>query len=142
MVELFFLLLYSLLLLYCYSTLFLVYLCMIWRGVEGERYSDSDSLTIPTDLCSPPSLPWLCSPQAKTLEELSEIYASAAEAQEVAAASSDPVLARERLQSVLQDIAGAAALPIIAGEKSLLSSCFLGSVPACSHRQPRVPLVL
>ncbi|XP_065591186.1 phosphoinositide 3-kinase regulatory subunit 5 isoform X1 [Cyrtonyx montezumae] len=53
--------------------------------------------------------------KAKTLDELSEIYSSAAEAQEIAAASSDPVLARERLQSVLQDIAGAAALPAIAG---------------------------
>uniref|UniRef100_A0A8C3L8N7 Phosphoinositide 3-kinase regulatory subunit 5 n=1 Tax=Chrysolophus pictus TaxID=9089 RepID=A0A8C3L8N7_CHRPC len=88
-----------------------------YQSSTGERYRDSDSVTIPTDLCSPPSLPWLCSPQAKTLEELSEIYTSAAEAQEVAAASSDPVLARERLQSVLQDIAGAAALPTIAGEK-------------------------
>lgn len=54
--------------------------------------------------------------KAKTLEELSEIYTSAAEAQEIAATSSDPVLARERLQSVLRDIAGAAALPTIAGD--------------------------
>lgn len=130
MVELFFLLLYSLLLLYSYPTLFLLYLYMTWRVSGGKRYRASDSVTIPTDLCSPPPLPWLCSPQAKTLEELSEIYASAAEAQEVAAASSDPVLARERLQSVLQDIAGAAALPVIGGEKSLHSSCFLGPVPA------------
>jgi len=60
--------------------------------------------------------PWLCSPQSKTLEELSEIYASAADAQEIAAASSDPVPARERLQSVLRDIAGAASFPAIAGE--------------------------
>uniref|UniRef100_A0A8V5HF88 Phosphoinositide 3-kinase regulatory subunit 5 n=1 Tax=Melopsittacus undulatus TaxID=13146 RepID=A0A8V5HF88_MELUD len=49
--------------------------------------------------------------KAKTLEELSEIYATATDAQEAAAASSDPVLARERLQSVLQDIAGAASFP-------------------------------
>ncbi|XP_075297259.1 phosphoinositide 3-kinase regulatory subunit 5 isoform X2 [Opisthocomus hoazin] len=54
--------------------------------------------------------------KSKTLEELSEIYASAADAQEIAAASSDPVPARERLQSVLQDIAGAASFPAIAGE--------------------------
>ncbi|KAM6376652.1 phosphoinositide 3-kinase regulatory subunit 5 isoform 2-T3 [Pluvialis apricaria] len=54
--------------------------------------------------------------KSKTLEELSEIYASAADAQEIAAASSDPVLARERLQSVLRDIAGAASFPAIAGE--------------------------
>ncbi|XP_074777830.1 phosphoinositide 3-kinase regulatory subunit 5 isoform X2 [Athene noctua] len=54
--------------------------------------------------------------KSKTLEELSEIYASAADAQEIAATSSDPVLARERLQTVLQDIAGAASLPVIAGE--------------------------
>ncbi|XP_010287903.1 PREDICTED: phosphoinositide 3-kinase regulatory subunit 5-like, partial [Phaethon lepturus] len=52
----------------------------------------------------------------KTLEELSEIYASAADAQEIAAASSDPVPARERLQSVLRDIAGDASFPAIAGE--------------------------
>lgn len=55
--------------------------------------------------------------QSKTLEELSEIYASAADAQEIAAASSDPVPARERLQSVLRDIAGAASFPAIVGEK-------------------------
>uniref|UniRef100_A0A8C6NCY7 Phosphoinositide 3-kinase regulatory subunit 5 n=1 Tax=Melopsittacus undulatus TaxID=13146 RepID=A0A8C6NCY7_MELUD len=54
--------------------------------------------------------------KAKTLEELSEIYATATDAQEAAAASSDPVLARERLQSVLQDIAGAASFPAISGE--------------------------
>ncbi|KAM6050575.1 phosphoinositide 3-kinase regulatory subunit 5 isoform 3-T5 [Chlamydotis macqueenii] len=54
--------------------------------------------------------------KSKTLEELSEIYASAADAQEIAAASSDAVLARERLQSVLRDIAGAASFPAIAGE--------------------------
>ncbi|XP_009878309.1 PREDICTED: phosphoinositide 3-kinase regulatory subunit 5 [Charadrius vociferus] len=54
--------------------------------------------------------------KSKTLEELSEIYASAADAQEIAASSSDPVLARERLQSVLRDIAGAASFPAIAGE--------------------------
>ncbi|KAM6111177.1 phosphoinositide 3-kinase regulatory subunit 5 [Pterocles gutturalis] len=54
--------------------------------------------------------------KSKTLEELSEIYASAADAQEIAAASSDPVLARERLQSVLRDIAGAASFPAITGE--------------------------
>ncbi|XP_063208481.1 phosphoinositide 3-kinase regulatory subunit 5 isoform X1 [Chroicocephalus ridibundus] len=54
--------------------------------------------------------------KSKTLEELSEIYASAADAQEVAAASSDPLLARERLQSVLRDIAGAASFPAIVGE--------------------------
>ncbi|XP_009332341.1 PREDICTED: phosphoinositide 3-kinase regulatory subunit 5 [Pygoscelis adeliae] len=54
--------------------------------------------------------------KSKTLEELSEIYASAADAQEIAAASSDPVPARERLQSVLRDIAGAASFPAIVGE--------------------------
>ncbi|XP_069654984.1 phosphoinositide 3-kinase regulatory subunit 5 isoform X1 [Haliaeetus albicilla] len=54
--------------------------------------------------------------KSKTLEELSEIYASAADAQEIAATSSDPVLAREQLQSVLRDIAGAASFPVIAGE--------------------------
>ncbi|XP_029871794.1 phosphoinositide 3-kinase regulatory subunit 5 isoform X1 [Aquila chrysaetos chrysaetos] len=54
--------------------------------------------------------------KSKTLEELSEIYASAADAQEIAATSSDPVLAREQLQSVLRDIAGAASFPAIAGE--------------------------
>ncbi|XP_064007847.1 phosphoinositide 3-kinase regulatory subunit 5 [Pogoniulus pusillus] len=54
--------------------------------------------------------------KSKTLEELSEIYASAAEAQEVAATTSDPVLARERLQSVLRDIASAASFPAITGE--------------------------
>ncbi|XP_074703484.1 phosphoinositide 3-kinase regulatory subunit 5 isoform X1 [Strix aluco] len=54
--------------------------------------------------------------KSKTLEELSEIYASAADAQEIAATSSDPVLARERLQTVLRDIAGAASFPVIAGE--------------------------
>lgn len=61
-------------------------------------------------------LPCPRSPQSKTLEELLEIYASATDAQEIAAASSDPVLARERLQSVLRDIAGAASFPAIAGE--------------------------
>lgn len=61
--------------------------------------------------------PWLCSPQSKTLEELSEIYASAVDAQEIAATSSDPVLARERLQSMLWDIAGAASFPAITGER-------------------------
>ncbi|XP_030361766.1 phosphoinositide 3-kinase regulatory subunit 5 isoform X4 [Strigops habroptila] len=54
--------------------------------------------------------------KSKTLEELSEIYATATDAQEAAAASSDPVLARERLQSVLRDIAGAASFPAITGE--------------------------
>ncbi|XP_010147198.1 PREDICTED: phosphoinositide 3-kinase regulatory subunit 5 [Eurypyga helias] len=54
--------------------------------------------------------------KSKTLEELLEIYASAADAQEIAAASSDPVLARERLQNVLRGIAGAASFPAIAGE--------------------------
>ncbi|GAB0197842.1 phosphoinositide 3-kinase regulatory subunit 5 [Grus japonensis] len=54
--------------------------------------------------------------KSKTLEELSEIYASAADAQEIAAASSDPVPAREQLQSMLRDIAGAASFPAIAGE--------------------------
>ncbi|NXY80251.1 PIRK5 kinase, partial [Glareola pratincola] len=54
--------------------------------------------------------------KSKTLEELSDIYASAADAQEAAAASSDAVLARERLQSVLRDIAGAASFPAIVGE--------------------------
>ncbi|XP_052664265.1 phosphoinositide 3-kinase regulatory subunit 5 isoform X1 [Harpia harpyja] len=54
--------------------------------------------------------------KSKTLEELSEIYASAADAQEIAATSSDPVLAREQLQSVLRDIAGAASFPAIAGD--------------------------
>ncbi|XP_037265321.1 phosphoinositide 3-kinase regulatory subunit 5 isoform X1 [Falco rusticolus] len=54
--------------------------------------------------------------KSKTLEELSEIYASAADAQEIAATSSDPVLARERLQSALRDIAGAASFPVITGE--------------------------
>uniref|UniRef100_A0A8B9BK36 Phosphoinositide 3-kinase regulatory subunit 5 n=1 Tax=Anser brachyrhynchus TaxID=132585 RepID=A0A8B9BK36_9AVES len=54
--------------------------------------------------------------KAKPLEELSEVYASAAEAQEIAAASSDPVLAQEQLQCVLRDLAGAAALPAIAGD--------------------------
>uniref|UniRef100_A0A8B9J2E4 Phosphoinositide 3-kinase regulatory subunit 5 n=1 Tax=Amazona collaria TaxID=241587 RepID=A0A8B9J2E4_9PSIT len=49
--------------------------------------------------------------KSKTLEELSEIYATATDAQEAAAASSDPALARERLQSVLRDIAGAASFP-------------------------------
>ncbi|XP_051653447.1 phosphoinositide 3-kinase regulatory subunit 5 [Manacus candei] len=54
--------------------------------------------------------------KSKTLEELSEIYSSAADAQEIAAASSDPGLARERLQAVLRDIAGAASFPAITGE--------------------------
>ncbi|XP_010174813.1 phosphoinositide 3-kinase regulatory subunit 5, partial [Antrostomus carolinensis] len=54
--------------------------------------------------------------KSKTLEELSEIYASATDAQEMAATSSDPVPAREQLQSVLRDIAGAASFPAIAGE--------------------------
>ncbi|XP_039246160.1 phosphoinositide 3-kinase regulatory subunit 5 [Pipra filicauda] len=54
--------------------------------------------------------------KSKTLDELSEIYSSAADAQEIAAASSDPGLARERLQSVLRDIAGAASFPAITGE--------------------------
>uniref|UniRef100_U3K446 Phosphoinositide 3-kinase regulatory subunit 5 n=1 Tax=Ficedula albicollis TaxID=59894 RepID=U3K446_FICAL len=44
--------------------------------------------------------------KSKPLEELSELYASAAGAQEAAAASSDPAL---RLQAVLRDIAGAAS---------------------------------
>lgn len=55
-------------------------------------------------------------PQAKPLEELSELYASAAEAQEAAAASPDPALARERLQAALRDIAGASSFPATAGE--------------------------
>uniref|UniRef100_A0A8C3MVT2 Phosphoinositide 3-kinase regulatory subunit 5 n=1 Tax=Geospiza parvula TaxID=87175 RepID=A0A8C3MVT2_GEOPR len=54
--------------------------------------------------------------KSKPLEELSELYASAADAQEAAAASPDPALARERLQAVLRDIAGAASFPAIAGE--------------------------
>ncbi|XP_039937565.1 phosphoinositide 3-kinase regulatory subunit 5 isoform X2 [Hirundo rustica] len=54
--------------------------------------------------------------KSKPLEELSELYASAADAQEAAVASSDPELARERLQTALRDIAGAASLPAIAGE--------------------------
>ncbi|CAN8194315.1 unnamed protein product [Coccothraustes coccothraustes] len=54
--------------------------------------------------------------QSKSLEELSELYASAADAQEAAAASPDPALARERLQAVLRDIAGAASFPAMAGE--------------------------
>ncbi|KAJ7412976.1 Phosphoinositide 3-kinase regulatory subunit 5 [Willisornis vidua] len=54
--------------------------------------------------------------KSKTLEELSEIYSSAADAQEVAAASDNPGLARERLQAVLRDIAGAASFPAITGE--------------------------
>lgn len=70
----------------------------------------------------PPSQP-LLSPQAKPLEELSEVYASAAEAQEIAAASGDPALARERLQCVLRDLAGAAALPAIAGEEPPRPPC-------------------
>ncbi|XP_054026583.1 phosphoinositide 3-kinase regulatory subunit 5 [Dryobates pubescens] len=54
--------------------------------------------------------------KSKTLEELSEIYASAADAQEVAASTSDPILARQQLQSVLRDVASAASLPAITGE--------------------------
>ncbi|XP_053851011.1 phosphoinositide 3-kinase regulatory subunit 5 [Vidua macroura] len=54
--------------------------------------------------------------KSKPLEELSELYASAADAQEAAAASPDPALARERLQAVLRDIAGAASFPAITGE--------------------------
>ncbi|NXN17100.1 PIRK5 kinase, partial [Indicator maculatus] len=54
--------------------------------------------------------------KSKTLEELSEIYASAADAQEVAASTSDPILARQQLQSVLRDIASAASFPAITGE--------------------------
>ncbi|XP_057239288.1 phosphoinositide 3-kinase regulatory subunit 5 isoform X2 [Malurus melanocephalus] len=54
--------------------------------------------------------------KSKPLQELSELYASAADAQEAAAASSDPTLARERLQAVLRDLAGAAAFPAITGE--------------------------
>ncbi|XP_050175467.1 phosphoinositide 3-kinase regulatory subunit 5 [Myiozetetes cayanensis] len=54
--------------------------------------------------------------KSKTLEELLEIYSSAADAQEIAATSSDPGLARERLQAVLRDIAGAASFPAITGE--------------------------
>lgn len=69
------------------------------------------------------------------MEELSEIYASAADAQEIAATSSDPVLAREQLQSVLRDIAGAASFPAIAGEKPPHAPLFppgfsAGSAPA------------
>ncbi|XP_016158121.1 PREDICTED: phosphoinositide 3-kinase regulatory subunit 5 [Ficedula albicollis] len=68
--------------------------------------------------------------KSKPLEELSELYASAAGAQEAAAASSDPALARERpppcppcpplarerLQAVLRDIAGAASFSAGTGE--------------------------
>ncbi|XP_056362031.1 phosphoinositide 3-kinase regulatory subunit 5 isoform X2 [Oenanthe melanoleuca] len=54
--------------------------------------------------------------KSKPLEELSELYASAADAQEAAAASSDPALARERLQAVLRDIAGAASFSAVTGE--------------------------
>ncbi|XP_062447746.1 phosphoinositide 3-kinase regulatory subunit 5 [Rhea pennata] len=54
--------------------------------------------------------------KSKSLEELSEIYASTVEAQETAAASSDSALAREQLQSALQDIAGAAAFSAVVGE--------------------------
>ncbi|XP_032933003.1 phosphoinositide 3-kinase regulatory subunit 5 isoform X2 [Catharus ustulatus] len=54
--------------------------------------------------------------KSKPLEELSELYTSAADAQEAAAASSDPALARERLQAVLRDIAGAASFPTVTGE--------------------------
>ncbi|NXU07108.1 PIRK5 kinase, partial [Buphagus erythrorhynchus] len=54
--------------------------------------------------------------KSKPLEELSELYASAADAQEAAAASSDPALAREQLQAVLRDIAGAASFPAVTGE--------------------------
>ncbi|NWV67700.1 PIRK5 kinase, partial [Malurus elegans] len=54
--------------------------------------------------------------KSKPLQELSELYASAADAQEAAAASSDPTLARERLQAVLRDLAGAAAFPAITGD--------------------------
>lgn len=98
-------------------------------GLEGDKRRERDLLSgvvsdlpqrpvrclcggTPLDLSS-----WLCFPQSKTLEELLEIYASATDAQEIAAASSDPVLARERLQSVLQDIAGAASFPAITGEE-------------------------
>ncbi|XP_063265659.1 phosphoinositide 3-kinase regulatory subunit 5 isoform X2 [Prinia subflava] len=64
--------------------------------------------------------------KSKPLEELSELYASAADAQEAAAASSDPALARERLQAVLCDIAGAASFPAITGEAQ---PCKLQPIP-------------
>ncbi|NXD18483.1 PIRK5 kinase, partial [Nothocercus nigrocapillus] len=54
--------------------------------------------------------------KSKSLEELSEIYASATEAQEAAAASSEPTRAREQLQSVLRELAGATAFLAVAGE--------------------------
>lgn len=73
-------------------------------------------------------------PQSKPLEELSELYASAADAQEAAAASSDPVLARERLQAVLHDIAGAASFPAVTGEHppSLFDRAFCQLSPCSS----------
>lgn len=87
-------------------------------------------------------------PQSKPLEELSELYASAADAQEAAVASSDPALARERLQAVLRDIAGAASFPAIAGEHPpALSSipllarvCFLPAQPLQKQQQRGVVL--
>lgn len=93
--------------------------------MEGESYpvvvSDPGQRPVCCLCGGTPSISCLGSapPQSKTLEELSEIYASAADAQEIAATSSDPVLARERLQSVLRDIAGAASFPAITGEKPL-----------------------
>ncbi|XP_064251730.1 phosphoinositide 3-kinase regulatory subunit 5 isoform X2 [Passer domesticus] len=54
--------------------------------------------------------------KGKPPQELSELYGSAADAQEAAAASPDPALARERLQAVLRDIAGAACFPALAGQ--------------------------
>ncbi|KAM8796956.1 phosphoinositide 3-kinase regulatory subunit 5 [Eudromia elegans] len=54
--------------------------------------------------------------KSKSLEELSEIYASATEAQEDAAAGSEPARAREQLQSALRALVGAAAFPATAGE--------------------------
>ncbi|XP_061867084.1 phosphoinositide 3-kinase regulatory subunit 5 isoform X3 [Colius striatus] len=65
-------------------------------------------------LCNLDSLHHLL--KSKTLEELLEMYSRATDAQELAASSSDPVLARERLQSVLRDMAGAAAFPANTGE--------------------------
>uniref|UniRef100_A0A8C6ZSV0 Phosphoinositide 3-kinase regulatory subunit 5 n=1 Tax=Nothoprocta perdicaria TaxID=30464 RepID=A0A8C6ZSV0_NOTPE len=64
--------------------------------------------------------------KSKSLEELSEIYASAAEAQEAAAASSEPTRAREQLQSALRELTGAAVFPAIAGEAQ---PCKLHTIP-------------
>ncbi|XP_053903456.1 phosphoinositide 3-kinase regulatory subunit 5 [Malaclemys terrapin pileata] len=53
--------------------------------------------------------------KSKTLEELSEIHSHTTEAQELAAVTSDPVAAREQLQSMLQDIGAEAGFPKITG---------------------------